>query len=256
VSAAVSIGLRGDVDHATLAAIAPRIEAAGFHGLWLNDNHRGQSLDGLAAVAAVTTRLQLGTGVIALDGLSADGILAKLGELPVDRLTLGVGSGGTSDALARVERAVGTLRAGTTASVVVGALGPRMRRLAADRADGVLLNWLTPTAAASATADLRRDAGGRAVRSILYARTIASPVDAAALDTECARYSAIPTYAANFARLGIEAIDTTIRTPADLVAFRPTVDEIVLRAITTGGSVVELERLVDAYAPATSSDSD
>jgi alkanesulfonate monooxygenase SsuD/methylene tetrahydromethanopterin reductase-like flavin-dependent oxidoreductase (luciferase family) len=252
VTAAVSIGLRGDVDRATLTAIAPRIEAAGFHGLWLNDNHRGESLDGLAAVAAVTTRLRLGTGVIALDGLAADGILTRLGDLPVDRLTIGVGSGGTSGALARVEGAVATLKSGTTAPVVVGALGPRMRRLAAERADGVLLNWLTPTAAAIATADLRRDAGGRTVRSILYARTIASQVDAAALDTECARYTAIPTYAANFERLGIRAIDTTIRTPDDLAAFRPTADEIVLRAITTGGSVPELERLVDTYAAAIS----
>lgn len=253
MTAAVSIGLRGDVDHATLQAIAPRIEAAGFRALWLNDNHRGESLAGLAVVAAITTRLQLGTGVIALDGLSADGILGKLGDLPVERLTLGVGSGGTTGALARVESAVATLRAGTTAQVVIGALGPRMRRLAAERADGVLLNWLTPTAAASATADLRRDAGGRAVRSILYARTIASPVDAAALDTECARYTALATYAANFERLGIRAIDTTIRTEADLAAFRPTVDEVALRAITTGGSLAELERLVDRYASAIAS---
>jgi alkanesulfonate monooxygenase SsuD/methylene tetrahydromethanopterin reductase-like flavin-dependent oxidoreductase (luciferase family) len=246
---AVSLGLRGDTDHAVIREIAPQLEAAGFHGLWLNDNHRGESLDGLAVAAAVTTRLQLGTGVIALDGLAADGILAKLGDLPVDRLVLGVGSGGTSGALARVEGAVAALRAGTSAPVVVGALGPRMRRLAAEQADGVLLNWLTPTTAASATADLRRDAGDRTVRSILYARTIASPMDAAALDAECARYSAIPTYAANFDRLGIEAIDTTIRTTADLAAFLPAVDEIVLRAITTNGSVAELERLVKAYAP-------
>ena len=253
MTASVSIGLRGDVDHAVLRAIAPRIEAAGYRTLWLNDNHRGESLAGLAVVAAVTTRLQLGTGVIALHRLAAEGILGKLADLPMDRLTLGVGSGGTKGALARVDGAVASLRAGTSASVVIGALGPRMRRLAAERADGVLLNWLTPTAAAGATADLRRDAGERTARSILYARTIASPVDAAALDTECARYSALPTYAANFELLGIEAIDTTIRSEDDLVAFRPTVDEVVLRAITTSGSVAELERLVDAYAPATSS---
>ncbi len=253
MTASVSIGLRGDVDHATLRAIAPRIEAAGFRALWLNDNHRGESLAGLAVVAEVTTRLQLGTGVIALDGLDAGGILAKLGDLPLDRLTVGVGSGGTSGALARVEDAVITLRAGTSASIVVGALGPRMRRLAADHADGVLLNWLTPPAAANATADLQRDAGERSVRSILYARTIASPMDAAALDAECARYSALPTYAANFARLGIEAIDTTVRGPEHLAAFRPSVDEVVLRAITTHGSIAELERLVDAYASAATS---
>jgi alkanesulfonate monooxygenase SsuD/methylene tetrahydromethanopterin reductase-like flavin-dependent oxidoreductase (luciferase family) len=251
VVSAVSLGLRGDTNHSLIREIAPQVEAAGFHGLWLNDNHRGESLEGLAVAASVTTRLQLGTGVIALDGLSAEGILAKLGNLPPDRLVLGVGSGGRSGALARVEAAVATLRAGTTAPVVVGALGPRMRRLAAEHADGVLLNWLTPAAAASATADLRRDAGDRAVRSILYARTIASPVDAAALDSECARYSALPTYAANFERLGIRAIDTTIRSPHDLAAFLPTVDEIVLRAITSNGSIAELERLVKTYAPPT-----
>jgi alkanesulfonate monooxygenase SsuD/methylene tetrahydromethanopterin reductase-like flavin-dependent oxidoreductase (luciferase family) len=253
VTSSVSIGLRGDVDHTTLRAIAPRIEAAGYRTLWLNDNHRGESLAGLAVVAAVTTSLQLGTGVIALDGLPADGILGKLGDLPLDRLTVGVGSGGTTGALARVEHAVTELRAGTSASIVVGALGPRMRRLAAEQADGVLLNWLTPGAAESATAELRRDAGERPVRSIVYVRTTASPMDAAALDAECARYSRIPTYAANFERLGIRAIDTTIRTGADLAAFRPTADEVVLRSITTGGTVAELERLIDAYAPTATS---
>jgi alkanesulfonate monooxygenase SsuD/methylene tetrahydromethanopterin reductase-like flavin-dependent oxidoreductase (luciferase family) len=255
VSAAVSIGLRGVTDRATLLAIAPRIEAAGYRSLWLNDNHGGESLEGLAAAASVTTRLQLGTGVIALDALPADGILGKLDgyDLPADRLTLGVGSGRPANGLARVEEAVVALKAATSVPVVVGALGPRMRRLAAQHSDGVLLNWLTPDAATAASADLRRDADGRPVRSILYARTTASPMDAAALDLECARYSGIPSYAANFDRLGIRAIDTTIRSPDDVAAFLPTVDEIVLRAITTDGSVAELERLIDTYAPAANS---
>ena len=82
---------------------------------------------------------------------------------------------------------------------------------------------------------------------MLYVRTIAEPDARAALEHEADRYGSVPSYAANFERLGIRAIDATIDDAEGLAAF-DVVDEVVLRAITTTGSLVELERFVEEVA--------
>ena len=233
----VSIGLPGATPHEVLVALAPQIEAAGFRGLWLNDNPGGDSLAGLTAVARVTSALHLGTGVIPLDRRPAAGILAALGDLPLDRLSLGVGTGAARHGLALVEDSVAELRAGTTASIVVGALGPKMRALAARVADGVLLNWITPEVAAAQRTP---------VRTILYARTALSPDALPALREEAARYGSYPAYAANFARIGAEPIDTTIQSVARIDDYLAAVDELVLRVITREPTLAEYERFLAA----------
>jgi hypothetical protein len=57
----------------------------------------------------------------------------------------------------------------------------------------------------------------------------------------------VPSYAANFERAGIRAIDATIDDAAALAAF-DVVDEIVLRAITPDGTLAELERFAETTA--------
>ena len=208
--AAVSIGLPGTTDARDPRALAPRIERLGFRALWLNDVPGGDSLAGLRVVAEATETLGLATGVIPLDRRPVDTLdLDGLPRPHHDRHRLG-----RSAASARASSpTASTLRARTEARIVVGALGPRMRRLAAERADGVLLNWLTPTAAARrATDDLRRDAGERAPvrRGVLYVRTIATAPLRRRSSSEADRYGSVPSYAANFARLGIRPVDATI----------------------------------------------
>ncbi|RXZ68756.1 LLM class flavin-dependent oxidoreductase [Agromyces albus] len=242
--AALSIGLSGATDARAIRALAPRIERLGFSGLWLNDVPKGDSLAGLRVAASVTGTLRLATGVIPLDRRPADSL--DLGGLPAERTTLGIGSGAARHPLGLVERGIATLRA-TEAAIVVGALGPRMRRLAATRADGVLFNWLTPDAAARAHSELRAAAGDRDVRSVLYVRTITDERARSALEREADRYASVPSYAANFERLGISAIDATMHRPSGLRAF-DVVDEIVLRAVTATGSLEELERFVEDAA--------
>jgi alkanesulfonate monooxygenase SsuD/methylene tetrahydromethanopterin reductase-like flavin-dependent oxidoreductase (luciferase family) len=245
----LSIGIPGSTDAAIVRRISPLIEAAGYATLWVNDTPDGDALTTLAVAAEVTSTLRLATGVIPLDRLSAGQIAERARDLPADRLTLGVGSGGARHGLDLIERSVAELRdAGIP--LVVGALGPRTRALAARIADGVLLNWLDAGSAAEAMADLRRDAGGRAVRGILYARTIAEPAARPALESEAARYGGYPSYAANFARLGIGPMATTIDLgqPSAADAFAA-VDELVLRAVTPSGTADELARLLDAGAP-------
>jgi alkanesulfonate monooxygenase SsuD/methylene tetrahydromethanopterin reductase-like flavin-dependent oxidoreductase (luciferase family) len=258
--AALSIGLAGSTESSIIRSLAPRIERLGFAGLWVNDTPDGDSLAALRIAAAATQRLQLATGVIPLDRRPAASL--EFTGLPAERLTIGIGSGGANDALRLVREGIETIRRATDAAVVVGALGPRMRRLGARCADGVLLSWLTPDAARAAMADLRRDAQvsnardrdaqGRDAprpdpRGILYARTIVDEAARPALEREAGRYDGYPAYAANFDRIGARAIDTTID-GRERLAEIDVVDEIVLRAVTPTGSLDELEHFVEEAA--------
>lgn len=259
MAADVSIGVPGALGPDAVRVLAPRIEAAGFAGLWLNDSPQGDSLAGLAAAAEVTTHLRLASGVIPVDRRPGPAILedVRRSGVPESRLTLGIGSGqlrtGAVDAVAG---AVDVLRRRSGAAVVVGALGPRMRRLGAEHADGVLLSWLTPDVAAGQADELRaagRAAQGEAPRVALYARTIVDEAARPVLERESAQYASYPAYAANFARLGIEAIDTTLPgaggdLAAGVAAYRSAVDELVLRAITPTGSLDDLLAFVDRAA--------
>lgn len=246
----VSIGIAGSTPHATVRLLAPIVESLGYRALWVNDTPGGDALDKLAVAAEVTSTLGLATGVIPLDRQGGAEIVRRVRDLPTDRLRIGVGSGQARRGLALLESSVAELRAGTDAPIVVGALGPRTRGLAARLADGILFNWLSPRGAADAMADLRRDADGRAVDGILYVRTIAEADARPALEAEAARYAGIASYAANFARQGVTPQQTTIdlETPGAIAAFAA-VDEVVLRVVTATGADDELVRLLHAGAP-------
>jgi len=233
----VSIGLPGATPHDVLEILAPQIEAAGFRALWLNDTPGGDSLAGLAAAARVTSLLGLGTGVIPLDRRPAAAILAALHGVPIERLSLGIGTGGAKHGLDLVERSVAELRAGTDASIVVGALGPKMRALGARVGDGVLLSWLTPEAAAEQRSD---------ARNILYARTALTADALPALREEAARYATYPSYAANFERIGAAPLDTTIQNVSRIDDYLAVVDEVVLRIITSEPTLAEYQRFLEA----------
>ncbi|WP_396646018.1 LLM class flavin-dependent oxidoreductase [Microbacterium sp.] len=246
----VSIGLAGSLGPDAVAQIAPSVEAAGFHTLWINDTPDGDALAALAAAAGVTSTLRLATGVIPVDRRPASEIAAEVASLavPLDRLTVGIGSGMAKEgALARVRDAIAVLHDAGVPRVLVGALGPKMRRLGAARAEGVLLNWVPPTeAAAQAEALHGVDADSHVA---VYVRT--AIVDAARerLAAETARYASFPNYAANFARMGVDAADTTIRDVTELgdalEAYTAAVDEVVLRAIVpddTAAAYIEFVR--------------
>jgi len=246
----VSIGVPGALAADVVRDLASRIEDLGFRGLWINDTPTGDSLAGLAAASESTSRLMLGTGVIPVDRRSAHEILRGIAGLDASRLVIGIGSGGPRDALSRVADAVAELKSSTSAPVLVGALGPRMRKLAAEAADGILFNWLTPGAARDAMDDLRREASG-AVRGVLYVRTIVDAAARPALEAEAAAYASYPSYAANFERIGATALETTLDDTnflAKLGEYTDSVDEVVLRAITPTGSHADLIRFVETAA--------
>jgi alkanesulfonate monooxygenase SsuD/methylene tetrahydromethanopterin reductase-like flavin-dependent oxidoreductase (luciferase family) len=248
----LSLGLAGSVDHDLLRALAPRLEEAGFHALWLNDGAGGDSLAGLAAVAEVTTTLKLATGVLPFDRRPADEILAAIEHhaLPTDRLVLGVGSGNSSR-VGPVAQGIAQLRGTVDATIVLGALGPQMRALGARLAEGLLLSWHTPETAADAAGDARAasDEIGRTYPwTMLYARTAVDPDARENLAADAATYGGYRSYAANFARLGITADETTIGPDgvgARVDSYLDVVDELVLRAISRSGTLDELLRFVE-----------
>ncbi|NNC13021.1 LLM class flavin-dependent oxidoreductase [Planctomonas sp. JC2975] len=244
----VSIGVAGLLGADAVGRLAPVIEQCGFRSLWVNDTPGGDSLAALAAAADATTRLGLATGVIPVDRRRGSEIVDAVQrmQLPEHRLVLGVGSGGArKGALALVGEAVDTLHEETSARILTGALGPKMRELGAREADGVLLSWLTPEVAAEQAESAHAVASDAHVA--LYVRTAVDPSGVARLREEARRYSGYPAYAANFARLGVEATDTVLE-PETFVGriaeYRRAVDEVVLRVMTSGDTVEEHERFI------------
>jgi alkanesulfonate monooxygenase SsuD/methylene tetrahydromethanopterin reductase-like flavin-dependent oxidoreductase (luciferase family) len=256
VTGTVSIGLAGALGPDLIARLAPTIEAAGFHALWVNDTPDGDAIAALAAAARVTDHLVLATGVVPVDRRPAEEISREVlaADLPQGRLVLGIGSGAArAGALARVEAAVASLRAQLDARVIVGALGPRMRRIGAEHADGVLLNWVPADEAAAQTAALHADVDADAHVAV-YVRTALDPSAARRLAEETARYASYPNYAANFARMGVSAERTTFADETALRAglpdYRAAVDEVVLRAVTASDDVDSLLAFIRTATPA------
>lgn len=253
----LGFGIAGALDLAIVRSIAPRLEAAGFATLWVNDTPDGDSLRSLAAAAEVTTSLRLATGVISVDRRPAEEIISAVHHLalPQSRLIVGIGSSAPPSPLTRIESSIDALHGGLSSRVMVGALGPRMRKVAVTRADGALLNWLTPAAARSAAADMEETlagSGGRPGYMALYVRTALGAAAGTRLKAEAERYEQIPSYAANFRRFGVQAIDTAIRadTPARIregvARYDGTLDEIVIRAITANDAIDEYLELMEA----------
>lgn len=237
----VSLGVAGSLGPELIGRLAPAVEEAGFATLWVNDTPGGDAVAALAAAARSTRRLRLATGVIPVDRRPAHTIAdaVEAAEIVPERLTLGIGSGGArAGSLDRVREAIEVLRERVGAPLLVGALGPRMRRLGAEHGDGILLNWVTADAA-RAQADEAHELSPDA-RVAIYIRTVVDQAARARLEDETGRYASLPNYAANFARLGVDAGATTF---ADASAARrglPAYEragEVVLRAVTPDDSL-------------------
>jgi alkanesulfonate monooxygenase SsuD/methylene tetrahydromethanopterin reductase-like flavin-dependent oxidoreductase (luciferase family) len=231
--------LKTDTPELVLADVAGRVEAGGYRSLWVNHPPDADGLGQLARMAAATSRITLGTAVVPVSAVPPEAILRRIAEtaLPAERLRLGIGSGSGPEPLRRMTDAIGYLRERTPAELVVGALGPRMRELAATRADGVLLNTVTPDLARSAAAEIRAaaQAAGRPVPGVyVNVLTGVGPDQLSALERSAAFLSQLPAYAAHFGRTGLRPEQTHIAAgrlgdlAGQLDPWRDTVDEVVL----------------------------
>lgn len=250
-------GVSGALDHSIVRAIAPVVAELGYATFWANDVPGGEGLASLAVAAASADDIRLGVGVIPVDRQSPEHIIDRVEALglPVDRLLVGIGSGGRRQGSVELVRtAIKTLHK-RGIRTVVGALGPKMVALSGSDADGVLLNWLTPQAAARSVEMMRGAASGRRVEAIAYVRVAFGDQADARLESESLRYESFPQYAAHFDRMGVRAIDTSVSGPtpaalqAGLLAFDDIVDETVVRAITAEETLEAYLDLARAAAP-------
>jgi alkanesulfonate monooxygenase SsuD/methylene tetrahydromethanopterin reductase-like flavin-dependent oxidoreductase (luciferase family) len=256
-------GITGGLNPEIVRAIAPEAEASGFATFWANDTPTGDGLTTLAEAARVTSMIRLGVGVVPIDRQPAATLLRRVEELgiPLDRLTLGVGSGALkgAEAVEMVRTGCAVLTGASTARVVIGALGPKMTALAGEAADGALLSWLTP-AQAEASAATVRDAAKAADRPkpwvASYFRVALGQAALPRLHAEAERYAGFPAYAAHFRRMGVQAIETCVfgeepaAIQAGLARFDDALDETVVRAIVANETAGEYLALLRAAAPA------
>ena len=240
--------------------LAPAAERAGFHTFWVNDEAHGDGLAALREAAAVTTSIRLGVGVIPLDRQGPQQIAVRVKELalPVNRLTLGVGSGRPAGGLRRVQDGAAVLRDAIEATLVVAAIGPRMLSLAGEIADGVLLDWPAPTYVEGAAEIVARSAAevGRPLPWIGgYVFTAVGSPGIAKLRKEAEYYAAIPSYAAHFARMGVGPMGTVAcaedatALAESLAPFDAVLDETVVRAVVAEETTATYLAVLSAAAP-------
>ncbi len=254
-------GVAGALPHDIIRVLAPSAEAAGYHTFWVNDTPHGDGLAALRVAADATAEIRLGVGVIPLDRQPADAIARRVAELelPQERVLLGIGSGNPRGGLERVREGARLLEERVQASVVIGALGPRMCALAGECADGVLLNWLTPAyvaPSAAITDEAQREAGRPRSLILGYVRTVFGPGAREVFAEEAGRYATYPAYAANFDRMGTPAQQTAVvgdtreAIQTGLAPFASGLDETVVRAIVGEESAGAYLALLEAAAPA------
>ena len=180
----------------TAAAMARRAEALGLDGVWVSDHPFAVAPDGtmsgaleplvlLAALARETSKIELGTLVLAATMRSPGLVAHSARRLAPGRLVVGVGTGwyepehraygielpGYGERIARVEATFEALRAlaSERPSILAGGTGPRMIELAARYADVWNVSWDAPSdgfALVSRRMDDACDRAGREPSSI------------------------------------------------------------------------------------------
>jgi alkanesulfonate monooxygenase SsuD/methylene tetrahydromethanopterin reductase-like flavin-dependent oxidoreductase (luciferase family) len=145
------LGVTAGLESGLARELAALCLQLGFHSLWSNDEPGAAGLETLARFADAAPGLELGVGVLPLNRHEPADIAAQIDRLGLDpaKLWIGIGSGGLHPQLDPVRRAVAELRERVPdARIVVAAMRPRLARLGGEVADGVLLNWMLPGAAA------------------------------------------------------------------------------------------------------------
>lgn len=252
-------GISSLVSHEIVRELAAAAADAGYAMFWVNDLPGASGLASLGVAAGEAPGIELGVGVLAVDRWRPSTVAEAIQRSSIDpaRLTIGIGAGQmTVGAVAAMQEAcTGLLQLGVR-RVVVGSLGPRMTRLGGEKADGVLLNWVSPTAAA-VLAGVAHDAGSRSARTTwvaAYTRVAAQPEAVSRLDAECDAYEGYPAYARHFERFGIRARDTSIlggpsEVDSWLAGFTGDVDHVVARAIAAEETVGAYRAVLLAAAP-------
>lgn len=289
----IGVGLSEDLPLAQQAELARAVEQAGVATLWTNEAAGRDALLVCQAWAAATRTLQVGVAVVPVWSRSPAQLAmaaATLAESSGGRFHLGIGVGhpvtarrwhGAEfrrplDAAAEATRIVRTLLAGETCTlegrvfhceglrlnitpspppvpVYLAAMGPRMRRLAAEHSHGVVLNWSSPAELARAVGDIRAVRPEATVAAYVRVAVAVDPEAArAALAAEFGRYAALDAYARHFDRQGLGAAVGAARAAwrrGGAAAVADAVPADVLAEVGWwGGAGDGLGELLDRYA--------
>lgn len=189
--------------------LAETCEEVGYGSIWANDHPGAKGLDTLAEFAKVTSAIDLGVAVIAIDRQSPADIAADIERLGLDpsRLWIGVGAGFSKKPLTAMREALPELREKLPGiRLVMAAMGPKMCQFAGANLDGVFFNWMTPDFAEGARAQVEAgaaDAGREAPPVLGYVRTSVGPDAAERLAKEESFYRDLHAgYRNHFDRLG------------------------------------------------------
>jgi 5,10-methylenetetrahydromethanopterin reductase len=227
--------LRDPLPWDDLAALTRAGARLGYGSLYLPEIAARDTLAAITGLAAEPVDLRLGTGVVPLPSRTPQLLAmaaATAQERSGGRLVLGLGTGPTGrGALDRLRRAVialrGVLRDGRASldgdtlhltllperppPIWIAALGPNAVRTAGEVADGVLLNWCTAERVTRARDQLAEGAraAGRDPEEIavaVYVRACLSgdgESSLAALSAAAGQYATYPSYARQFAAMGL-----------------------------------------------------
>ncbi len=236
-------GVTSTIDLNLVQRIAPAVEDAGCAFFWSNDIPGGSSFDVLAAAAGVTREISLANGVVPIERVPPADWPERIERAGLlgNRFWPGIGSGGIERPIERMRAAISEIRESTGRPVVIGALRTNMRRLAAEHADGVLLNWLTPEAAASRREEMRsiREAAGNAepFMTAAFIRVAIGDASIERLRHEATKYEGFPSYTKHFAEMGVGAFETAVAASSPeeaadgLLPFLDALDHAVLRCV-------------------------
>ncbi|KPM54549.1 hypothetical protein ACG83_20745 [Frankia sp. R43] len=270
------------------AALAGLAERLGFTSVWAAEVSGADAFAQLAAAAAATVSVELGTAIVpigsrtpALLGMSAN----TLATLSGGRFALGIGVSSprimrsfhglaptrplaaVGDALTILDDVLGGRRtfhsgeafssSGFTLTVpaarpplLLAALGPGMRRLAGERADGVILNFVPASAAATLAAETA--VAGRPFRRLALVRVALAEPGAdrtpVTLRRGLASYLRVPPYARWFTSLGLGAVVERVTAQPDLDAMADALPEDVVRDLAVVGTARECARRLREFA--------
>lgn len=254
----LGFGVTSTIDQDLVQRMAPAIEEAGFSFFWSNDIPGGSSFDVLAAAAGVTESISLANGVVPIDRVPPEEWADRIERAGLlgNRFWPGIGSGKVEKPLEPMREAIKTIQRTTDRPVIIGALRSRMRRLAAETADGVLLNWLTPEVAVDRRDEMRairRESGAeRPFMTSAFIRVAIGDSGIARLRHEAEKYESFPQYTRHFAEMGAGAFETavaasSVEAAADgLVPFMRSLDHAVLRSVVGEQTDDAYLRLVEA----------
>ena len=254
-------GIEATTDLDVVREVAQAAEAAGYDSFWLNGSPPRGALEAVAAAAEVTS-LPIGTGVLPFNRRRVDLLIDDARELgiPLDRFSMGIGwGGGPSGALDTMRAAVERLRAELGCTVMVGAVGPNMTRLAGEIGDGVIFTWWFKEPIEESR-PLIEEGAARVDRAappvVSYIRCALLPQAQAALNETADSYDAAPSFRKLFRAHGKRAHDTVV-TGASADELRPGIereesvlDIAIIRAITADESAESLLELLEACKPA------